>query len=156
MGRWKSLFRLINSVGIVGFGNSETYSMPQKAPIALNDGTADHTFNPQGPTPSGAQVFTESTGVPLADKRLVVTHSSTAGGKRKVALKLTFPVVQNATVDGITQPRLIRSAYCDVLFTFDASSLTTERNDMRLMLVDLLGDGQTFAGKIIDDLEAIF
>lgn len=130
--------------------------MPQMAPIALNDGTSDHTFNPRGIDANNVATLVESTGVPLGDKRLTVQRSRTTQGREKVTLKMTFPVVQTQTENGISSPKIVRSAYADVTLSFDPGSSTSERNDMRLMLADLLGDGQTFGQDVIDNLESLF
>lgn len=105
--------------------------MPQIANLVLKDRAAtpfDHTFTPQG-FPNGVATLVESTGIPLADKRLTIAVSKTAQGRRKVTLKLVVPVVQDQTINGITSPVIVRTGYADVTFSFDQASSEQERKD---------------------------
>lgn len=135
-------------------GSSETY-MPQMTPIVLNDGIADTTFSPRGQDAQGVTTFVSSTGVPIADKRITVQRSRTANtGREKVSFKMTIPVVQDATVGGITSPSVVRTAFCDVTFTFDKASTEAERARVRVWLGDMMSEALTSA--LIDDLEYLF
>lgn len=115
--------------------------MPQISDIVLKDGQAtpaNHTFKPRAIV-GGVATLVESTGVPLSDKKVTVGASTTSTGRRKVTIKLAVPVVQDTTVNGVTKPALVRSAYADVQFTFDSSSGTQERKDTMAYIASLLG-----------------
>ncbi len=127
----------------------------QFAPVVLKDAAAvDHTFTPRDIT-SGVATFVESTGVPIADKRLTHAQSRvTATGRTKVTLKMTLPVVQDVVVNGISRPTVVRTAYADATFTFDASSNAAERNDLRILFEKaILGD---LGVKLIGGLETLY
>ncbi len=118
--------------------------MPQIANLVLKDRAAtpvNHTFTPQG-FPNGVATLVESTGVPLADKRLTIAVSKTTQGRRKVTLKVVVPVVQDQVINGITSPVIVRTGYADVAFSFDASSSEQERKDLVSFVYEALSSAQ--------------
>lgn len=130
--------------------------MPQLSPVVLTDGTTDTTFSPRGIDQNGVATFVSSSGVPLADKRLTVNRSRTAAnGREKVVIKMTSPVVQSATVNGVTNPVAVRTAYADVTLTFEKTSTVEERRQIRRWLQDLLGE-VALTGSLVDDLESLY
>lgn len=129
--------------------------MPQMTPIVLNDGTDSTTFSPRGQSAQGVTTFVNSTGVPMADKRITIQRSRTANtGREKVTFKLTVPVVKDVAVGGVVSPSVVRTAFCDVSFTFDKSSTKAERMQMRAWLWAL--SGADIPSALIDDLEYLF
>jgi hypothetical protein len=71
-------------------------------------------------------------------------------------MKLSVPVVQDATVNGITRPTVVRTGYADLTFNFDASSSTEERRDIVAMVRDALDPAKTMVKGAVVDLEGIF
>lgn len=130
--------------------------MPQLTNIVLKDGAAtpaNHTFNPLG-IEKNVATLVESTGVPLGDKRLSVGQSSTPQGRRKVTMKLVVPVMQDASVNGVTRPTIVRTAYANVEFSFDAGSSIQERKDARAYVTSALADASLVS--VIDQLSALY
>nr|QDH88675.1 MAG: hypothetical protein H1Bulk304066_000002 [Leviviridae sp.] len=120
--------------------------MPQLNNAVLKDGAttpANHTFTPDNIS-GGVATLIESTGVPIGDKRLTVSLVQTSAGRRKVTMKLTIPVVQDATVNGVTRPTVVRTAYADLTFSYDGSSSLQERKDTRAYIVSALADTMFF------------
>nr|UUW21434.1 MAG: coat protein [Hangzhou fiers-like virus 1] len=130
--------------------------MPQLIAVSIPDGTNDHTFAPRGIDTNGVATLVESTGVPIADRRLTVQRSRTSQGREKVTFKFTIPVIVNATVNGVTQSQITRSAYADVVFSFDGTSTTAERAALRNMVVNLLASSAGPADDLIDNLESLY
>jgi hypothetical protein len=135
--------------------------MPALSAVVLTDAASptpvDHSFAPRsGVDAKGVATLVRSTGVPIGDERLTISRSRTATGREKAVFKLTLPIVQNGTVDGITRPTVVRVAYATIELSFDGASSTQERKNCRAMISDLLGDGQAIAGAVIDDLEALY
>lgn len=128
--------------------------MPQLTSVVLTDGTDSHTFQPRGVDNSGIATLVESTGVPIADKRLTISRSRTTQGREKVAIKFVLPVVQDVVVAGVSRPTVVRAAYANLDFSFDGASTTEERNDVRNMLTDLLAEN--VSASIIGDLETLY
>lgn len=132
--------------------------MPTATAIVLTDGaTTDHTFTPEGRDANGTSNFKRSTGVPIGDERLSIAQSKTAQGRRKVSVRLQLPVIADAAgEDGVSRPTPVRIAYADVTFSFDGTSSVAERKNMRFMIADLFGAGQTLSESVIDNLEALY
>jgi hypothetical protein len=124
-------------------------------PVVLKDGAAaNHTFAPRDIT-NGVATFVESTGVPIADKRLSVSQSRVAAtGRTKVTMKLVVPIVQDAIVNGITRPTVVRTAYADLTFTVDATSSLADRKDLRTFLDTALTS--TMGVAVVDGLETLY
>jgi len=127
----------------------------QFAPLVLKDRTGtDIVFAPRD-IANGVATHVNSTGVPIADKRLSYAQTRTAGnGRTKLSYKLAVPVVQDVNVGGVSRPTVVRSAYVDLTVTFDATSSVTERQDVRNMLLSFLGT--EMAGRTIESLETLY
>lgn len=134
--------------------------MSNNAPLVLMDRATpqvEHTFNPRDLV-GGVATFTESVdGVPLADRRVTASLNRTAGGRVKANLKFAIPVVQDVVVGGVTKPTIVRTAYADIMFNFDQSSNTRERDDLAGFVHDALKwtDNPVLMGLIVD-LEGIW
>jgi hypothetical protein len=127
--------------------------MTQLTSVVLKDHAgADVTFSPRDIT-GGVATTVSSTGVPIGDKTAVFSVSRTQAGKRKVNLRIALPVVQDVVVAGISRPTIVRTAYMDCTFSFDATSSTVERQDMRAAAKALLSDTAMII-PLIDDLSA--
>lgn len=132
--------------------------MPQLQNLVLTDRQTTpvaHTFTPRDIV-NGVGTVIESTGVPVGDNRVSVSISKTSTGRYKSVLKGVFPVVQNQTINGITSPVVVRTAYAEVHFTFDEQSTTAERNNVVGMIADALGTAKTLVHKTIVDLEGVY
>ena len=114
--------------------------MPQIANLVLKDRAAtpvNHTFVPRDIV-NGVATLVESTGVPIGDKRLTISLNRTQAGRVKVILKGMFPVVQDQTINGITAPVVVRTAYANIEFSFDGTSTEQERKDAVGQMSDAL------------------
>lgn len=132
--------------------------MPQLANIVLKDGAAtpaNHTFTPQNIV-DGVGVLVETTGVPLADKRLTISCKKTAAGNYKARLQLTNPVVEISVVNGVNVPVITRTAYADVTFNFASTSSEQERKDAISMVADALASSQTLVRDTVQKLQGIY
>lgn len=132
--------------------------MPQFQTVVLKDNSgADHTFAPRDIT-SGVVNLAESTGVPIADRRLSASVTRTGQGRRKLTFKMAIPVVQDSVINGVSRPTVTRSAYADVTLSFDETSSKAEREDLRSFVSELFGPAakQPMIAKFIGDLEGIF
>lgn len=74
----------------------------------------------------------------------------------KAQLQLVMPVVQNETVNGITTPKVVRTAYADVTFTFDQTSSDQERKDIVGMLQSSLEPGKVLVNDIVVNLQGVY
>jgi len=111
--------------------------MPQATTLVLTDHTGNKNYDPIS-IRDGVVEFSYGTGVPLADKRVTISVNRTPAGRRNVILKGNFPIVQDRTVDGVTSPAIVRVAYADIKFSFDASSTEEERGDAINRMLSLI------------------
>ncbi len=135
--------------------------MPQLQNLVLTDRATtpvNHTFTPRDIVGNVATVV-ESTGVPIGDKRVSLSLTRTNGsGRYKAVVKGVFPIVQDQTINGVTTPTIVRTAYADVEFTFDASSTEQERKDVVGQIYTALGTsaGAVMVNDMITKLQGVY
>lgn len=132
--------------------------MPQLQNLVLTDRAATpvaHTFVPRDIVGNVATVV-ESTGVPLADKRVTLTLRRTADGNYRAELGFSFPVVQDQTVNGITSPKVVRTAYADLSFRFSGTSTEQERKDLVGQVATALATAATMPNDMLTKLQAVY
>jgi len=101
-------------------------------PLVLKDGRETPgtvEFKPRS-TEGGVTTFVSNPGVPLAERRITYSQNRTATGCVKITSKLVWPIVQNVTVDGVSRPTVVRTAYADITLNFDGGSSVAEREDV--------------------------
>lgn len=133
--------------------------MPQLQNTVLTDRAAtpvNHTFVPRDI--SGDQVGTvvNSTGVPLADKRMTISLKKTASGGYKARVQLAIPLVENSVVNGLTIPVVSRTAYADLSFNFASTSTEQERKDIVGMLQSALAPAQLLVNDTVVKLQGVY
>lgn len=133
--------------------------MPQLNTLVLKDGKAtpaNHTFTPRDIL-NGVATVAESSGIPLGDNRVSVSLTRNSNGRIKPVTKFVFPVLQNETINGVTTPKVVRTAYAEVSFNFDQTSSEAERKDVVAMVSSALTSA---AGSLVYDtstkLEGIY
>lgn len=132
--------------------------MPQLQNLVLTDRKATpvaHTFVPRNIQQGVAEVA-ESSGVPIGDNRVTASLIKTQAGRFKPTLKYTFPVVQTQTINGVSTPVVVRTAYVDLQFSFDPTSSEAERNDIAGMVADSLGVSKTLINDTVVKLQGIY
>lgn len=128
--------------------------MPAPTTLTVNDRAATpvaHDFIP-GPRKDGVQYFLNSDGVKIGDKTITISQRQ-AGTKYKPRLVFTIPVVQTETINGIASPKVVRTAYADLSFTFDEQSSTQERSDLIGFVQGILDPAKTTVDAVLSDLE---
>lgn len=131
--------------------------MPQLANLVLTDRAAtpvNHTFTPLD-IKDGVGVVVESSGVPIGDRRFSVSLTKTSQNRYKPSFRLTVPVVQEATVNGVTKPTVVRTAYADINLSFDPSSTEQERKDVVGMLQSSL-DSTKWVNDVAIKLQGVY
>lgn len=133
--------------------------MPQLTNLVLKDRKAtpvDHTFTPRDIV-AGVATVAESSGIPLGDNRISVSlNRRNASGRFKPTVKFTFPIVQTQTVNGVSTPVVVRTAYADVTFNFDQTSSEAERNDVVGMVADSLGSTKVLINDTVVKLQGVY
>lgn len=114
-----------------------------------------HTFTPDGDDANGVHLFSEKSTVPAGNSRYSI-GLSWSGGKYRPKIKMSVPVVQTQTINGVSAPVVVRTAYAEVSFTFDPLSSEQERADIVGMLANSLAASQTQINDLIVKLSDIY
>lgn len=132
--------------------------MPQLQPLVLKDRATptavDHTFSPNNIS-EGVGAVVESTGVPVGNSRYTISLRQ-SNGRYRATIQLSVPIVQNETINGVTTPKVVRTAYADVTFTFDRTSTEAERNNLVGMLADSLAANKVLVHDTVVKLQGVY
>lgn len=131
--------------------------MPQLSSIALQRASTKKSvaFNPVDITSQGVGRLATSDGVPVGESRIGISNRFT-NDRYRLKLTLAVPVVQTETVNGISRPKVVRTAFADVEFNFSNESDGIERLDVVEYVAGLLASTQTSIRKVLVDLENIY
>ena len=133
--------------------------MPQLQVLVLTDRAAtpvNHTFTPRSIDKNGVATVVESSGIPIGDKRVTIGSTRTASGKFKHTLKFVFPIVATETINGVSNPVVVRVAYADLVFTFEPTSSEQERKDAVGQVESALGASKTLINDSLIKMEGIY
>jgi len=132
--------------------------MPALQSISINDRATPtpvaHVFQPRD-VQNGTGLVVSNSGVPVGEEKLTVSMRKSAS-KFRGKLTLTVPVVQTETVNGISVPVAVRTAYATLDVTFDETSSTQERTNLIGMLADALGTSKTLVHNTLVGLEGVY
>jgi hypothetical protein len=132
--------------------------MPQLQNLVLTDRKATpvaHTFVPRDIEGRSAQVV-EAGATPIGDNVVIITHNTTKNGRRTINVRLVLPVVATETINGISSPKLLRTAYAKAEFNFAPDSTEAERNDAVGMFADAMGTGKALINDTVVKLQGIY
>lgn len=132
--------------------------MSARTNLVINDRAATpvaHTYTPDGDDANGVHVYSEKTTVPAGNPRFTASIRS-SNGKFRPTVKITVPITQTQTINGVASPVIVRTAYGEVNFTFDALSSEQERADCVGLLVNSLAASQTQINDMIVKLSDIY
>lgn len=132
--------------------------MPQLQNLVITDRKttpASHTFTPRDIV-NGVGTVIEAGATPLGDNRISYQLARTANGRYKAHVKYVFPVVQTQTVNGVSSPVVVRTAYAEVHFNFDQTSTEAERNDVVGMVEKSLYANQPLTTDTVVKLQGVY
>lgn len=132
--------------------------MPQLQNLVLTDRKATpvaHTFTPFD-IKNGVGTVVEQTGVPVGNNRFTVSLRRVGNTRYKAQLQLVMPVTQNETINGIVTPKVVRTAYADLSFTFEATSSDQERKDLVGMLQSSLDTAKVLVNDTVVNLQGVY
>lgn len=131
--------------------------MAQAASIVVNDRESTpvaHTFAPRVIVP-GAATFVEAASVPIGEKSLVV-RTRKSGARYFTRITLAVPVLVTETINGVSVPKVPRTAFIDANFRFDDTSTLQERKNAVGMFANALASGQAVIDGSLTNLEGIW
>lgn len=132
--------------------------MSARTNLVINDRAATpvaHTYSPDGDDANGVHQYSEKTSVPAGNPRFTAKLSN-SNGKYRPSLRLQVPVTQTQTINGVSTPVVVRTAYAAVDFVFDALSSQQERADLVGLLVNALAASQTQINDMVVNLSDIY
>lgn len=132
--------------------------MAQRATLVLTDRAptpATHQFTPDGDDQNGVHLFSEKTGVPAGDSRFSASLRR-VNGKHKIALRLTMPTVATQTINGVSSPVVLRTAFATMDVTFDNMSTEQERKNVIGMFASSLAANQSMLNELLTGLGDIY
>lgn len=132
--------------------------MSARTNLVINDraGTpVAHTYSPDGDDTNGVHLYSEKTSVPAGNPRFTASLKY-SGGKYRPTLRLTVPVVQTQTINGVASPVVVRTAYVELNATFDALSSTQERADAIGLMANAMATAQTQINDLLVNLSDIY
>lgn len=89
-----------------------------------------HTFIPNN-IQDNVATYVEAGATPLNDLKVSISKRiTTENGRIKYVYKLSIPVTATETINGVSSPKLLRTAYAELTLTADASSSVQEREDL--------------------------
>lgn len=114
--------------------------MSARTTLILTDRAATpvaHNFQPDGDDANGVHLYSERNGV-LAGRPSFSASMKKSSGKVRHELRLAVPVVQTQTINGVSTPVVVRTAYMTVSTSFADVSLGQERTDVVGMMASAL------------------
>lgn len=132
--------------------------MSARANLVINDraGTpVAHTYSPDGDDANGVHIWSEKTNVPAGNPRYTASLKQ-SGGQFRPTLKLQVPVVQTQTINGVSTPVVVRTAYIEVSARFDGLSSTQERADCVGLMVNSMAAAQTQINDLLVNLSDVY
>lgn len=132
--------------------------MSARTNLVINDRAATpvaHTYSPDGDDQNGVHLWSEKTSVPAGNPRFTARLTQ-SNGKYRPSLRLQVPIVQTQTVNGVSSPVIVRTAYAEVNFTFDSLSSTQERADVVGLTANALATSQTQLNELLVNLSDVY
>lgn len=133
--------------------------MPQLQSVVLTDRTpvtpVNLTFVPRDIDANGVGTVVNTPGTPIGEKRLTVSMKK-RNSRYIGQARLTLPVVATETINGVSRPIVVRTAYVNVDVTFDEKSTEQERTDAIGLMASALGTGKVLVNDALVKLEGVY
>lgn len=133
--------------------------MPNLQSLVLTDRQAtpiNHTLLPISEKDGLATVaLADASGAVMTEKRFTI-QSKRSPGRVRVTTRLSVPVVVTETINGVSQPSILRTSLVDCAFVFADSSTQAERNDVVGMFASALATTKPLVNDTIVKGEAVW
>lgn len=113
-----------------------------------------HVFTPRDVT-AGVGLVVANGGVPVNEEKFTISMRKSASKFRGQA-NLSVPVVATEVINGVSTPKLLRTAYVRIDVTFDETSTAQERTNIIGMVADALGTGKALVHGAFVNLEGVY
>lgn len=115
--------------------------MPAVTTLVMTDRATTpvaHTFEPIGFNKDDGVWTLRKQGVSDISAPIFTISQRKSAGKWKSRMVLKYPVVQNETVNGIVNPKTVRTGFGEISFTFAENASEQEKKDVVGMLQSAL------------------
>lgn len=132
--------------------------MSARSNLVINDRATTplaHTYSPDGDDKNRVHLYSEKGTVPAGNAKYSIGLRQ-SGGRYRGSIRLAVPVVQTQTINGVSTPVVVRTAYIEVNTSFDPLSSTQERADCVGLLVNSMAVSQTQINDCIVNLSDIY
>lgn len=132
--------------------------MAARGNLVLTDRAAtpvNHTYTPDGDDKNGVHLYSEKGSVPAGNAKYSIGLRQ-SGGRYRGSIRLAVPVVQTQTINGVSTPVVVRTAYIELNTSFDPLSNTQERADAMGLMASSLTASQTQINDLIVNLSNIY
>lgn len=133
--------------------------MPQLQSLVLTDRATptpvNRTFVPRDIEAGGVGVVVNAASTPIGGERVSVS-SKKANTRYKGELRLVLPVVQTETINGVSRPVVVRTAYVTVTTSFDEQSTEQERKDAIGLAASALDSSKVLVNDALVKLEGVY
>jgi len=131
--------------------------MPQLQNLVIADGETTpvtHTFVPRDIV-SGVGTVVEAGATPIGENRITVSMKK-AGTRYKGELRITMPVVATETINGVSRPTIVRTAYGSLSVSFDEKSTTQERKNLVTLIASALNPNRVLVNDALVNLQGVY
>jgi len=115
-----------------------------------------HTFAPQGSEGDSGGRYVEAAASSLGDKVFKIVPRSTPGGRRKIDLSLSIPVLVTETINGVNSYAVARTSRASVTFDFPSDSTLQERKDIVGQMYTALATATRQVNSVLVDGESVW
>lgn len=133
--------------------------MPQLQSLVLTDRSTptpvNLTFDPQDEKEGVGVVVNNTSGVPLGERRASVSMRK-RNTRYKGEFRLSLPIVVTETINGVSNPTVVRVSHATLTVDYDERSTTQERNDLIGMVASALGTTKTLVNATLVNLERVY
>lgn len=131
--------------------------MPQLQNLVIADGETTpvtHTFVPRDIV-SGVGTVVEAGATPIGENRITVSMKK-AGTRYKGELRITMPVVATETINGVSRPTIVRTAYGSLSVSFDEKSTMQERKNLVTLIASALNPNRVLVNDALVNLQGVY
>lgn len=133
--------------------------MPSASSLSINDRETTpvaHVFTYSGEDANGVDIFVNNSSDLIAGRERLTVSARQSAGKQRVKIVLTDPVTVTETVNGVSVPKIARTAYAELSFTFDELSTLQERKNVIGMCENMLKAAQTALDAVLTNGERFY
>lgn len=133
--------------------------MAQRANIVVNDRATTpvaHTFAPRGGSSSADTVYFVEAGTTPIGERKISIQTRFSSGKYRTRIRVENPTLVTEVVNGVNVPKVPRTLFAEVNFTFPDTSTDQERKDTVGFIANVLAASQTMVNATVVNLEQIW